>query len=101
MTGSRPRRRATASTTHPLLESTTFKGLPLEGALVTGDAIFTQREICRPPESEPAVRTRRSTPNLGDTEGKNMKKISLLLTVVAAATLATAADARPGHGRGY
>src|SRR4051812_10628537 len=26
---------------------TLLKGLPLEGALVTGDAIFTQREICR------------------------------------------------------
>ncbi|MGH6853042.1 MAG: ISAs1 family transposase [Methylocella sp.] len=26
---------------------TLLKGLPLEGAIVTGDAIFTQREICR------------------------------------------------------
>jgi hypothetical protein len=34
-------------------------------------------------------------------EGRNMKKISVLLTVLAAAMLATAADARPGHGRGY
>jgi Transposase DDE domain len=24
-----------------------LKGLPLEGAIVTGDAIFTQKEICR------------------------------------------------------
>jgi predicted transposase YbfD/YdcC len=24
-----------------------LKGLPLEGATVTGDAIFTRREICR------------------------------------------------------
>jgi predicted transposase YbfD/YdcC len=26
---------------------TLLKGLPLEGAIVTGDAIFAQREICR------------------------------------------------------
>ncbi|MGH6840461.1 MAG: ISAs1 family transposase [Methylocella sp.] len=26
---------------------TLLKGLPLEGAIVTGDAIFPQREICR------------------------------------------------------
>ena len=24
-----------------------LKGLPLEGRIITGDAIFTQREICR------------------------------------------------------
>ncbi len=26
---------------------TLLKGLPLEGAVITGDAIFTQREICK------------------------------------------------------